>query len=68
MSLVSRRTVLKGIGTAVALPLLESMLPLTALAQSVKARPNRMAFLFVPNGVNMDFWRPATVGTGFELP
>ncbi len=67
MSTISRRSLLKGIGTAVALPMLESMLPLTALAQSV-ARPNRMAFLFVPNGVNMDAWRPTTVGTGFELP
>ena len=68
MSQISRRTLLKGVGTAIALPMLESMLPLNALAQSVNARPNRMAFLFVPNGVNMEFWRPSTVGTGYELP
>ena len=68
MSKISRRTLLKGIGTAVALPMLEAMAPLTAMAQSVKARPNRMAFLFVPNGINMDAWRPASVGAGFELP
>jgi hypothetical protein len=66
MSLLSRRALLKGIGTAVALPMLEAMAPLTALAQTVK-RPNRMAFLFVPNGVNMDAWRPTTVGTGYQL-
>ena len=59
---------MKGIGTAVALPMLEAMVPLTALAQTVKARPNRMAFLFVPNGINMEHWRPTTVGAGFELP
>ena len=55
MSLISRRTLLKGVGTAIALPMLESMLPLTALAQSAYVRPNRMAFLFIPNGVNMEF-------------
>jgi len=68
MSTLSRRTVLKGIGTTVALPLLECMMPLSAFAQSAKLRPNRMAFLFVPNGMNMDAWRPTTVGAGFELP
>ena len=68
MKEVSRRTVLKGIGTAVALPMLECMMPLTALAQSVKARPNRMAFVFVPNGMNMDAFRPKAVGVGYDLP
>ncbi|MCH7945928.1 MAG: DUF1552 domain-containing protein, partial [Armatimonadetes bacterium] len=68
MSLIPRRTFLKGVGTAIALPMLESMLPLTALAQSVSARPNRMAFLFVPNGVNMGHWTPSTLGAGYELP
>lgn len=61
---------LRGLGAAVGLPLLEGMLPLSALAQSVRKadRPNRMAFLFVPNGVNMEHWRPTTEGTAFELP
>lgn len=68
MSKIHRRTFLKGVGTAIALPLLESMLPLGALAQSVNVRPNRMAFLFVPNGVNMNFWTPKSAGVGFELP
>jgi len=46
------------------------MLPLTALAQSVRPadRPNRMAFLFVPNGVNMEHWRPTAEGAAYELP
>ena len=65
---IPRRTFLRGLGTAVALPLLEGMLPLTALASSVKASPLRMAFLFVPNGVNMGQWTPETEGAGFELP
>ncbi len=65
-----RRTFLRGVGTAMALPLLDAMLPLSALAQSVgtKSRPNRLAFLFVPNGVHMPAWRPTTEGANFELP
>lgn len=65
---ISRRTMLRGMGAAISLPYLEAMLPLTALAQSVKLRPNRMAFLFVPNGVNMAHWTPTATGSAFELP
>lgn len=59
---------MKGIGTAVGLPLLESMLPLGAMAQSVQSRPNRIAFLFVPNGMHMQHWRPSTTGANYDLP
>jgi hypothetical protein len=67
---IKRRTFLKGIGTAMSLPLLEGMLPLSALAQSATkaARPTRMAFIFVPNGLSMEHWTPATQGTGYALP
>ena len=65
---ISRRTVLCGLGTAMALPLLEAMLPLSALAQSAKkSRPNRMAYIFVPNGIHMQTWTPATEGAGWVL-
>ncbi len=50
-----------------ALPFLDIMAPTSAIAQTVK-RPVRMAFLFVPNGINMDYWTPGTAGKGFELP
>lgn len=66
--MISRRTVLKGLGTAVSLPLLEGMLPLSALAASGKQAPVRMAFLFVPNGIDMAHWTPAAEGAGFQLP
>jgi hypothetical protein len=67
--MLSRRTVLRGLGTAMALPLLEAMLPITALAQSpAQGRATRMAFLFVPNGIHMPDWTPAADGAGFELP
>jgi hypothetical protein len=60
MKQLSRRTVLRGLGAAVALPFLDAMHPAFA-AQAVKAalRPTRMAFLYVPNGIVMEDWTPA---------
>ncbi|MCU0315937.1 MAG: DUF1552 domain-containing protein [Fimbriimonadaceae bacterium] len=65
---LSRRTVLKGIGTAVSLPFLEAMMPRSAMASVPKAKAVRMAFLFVPNGIDMANWTPASVGSSYELP
>ena len=48
-----RRTFLKGVGAAVALPFLDSMVP--AFAAPAKA-PVRLAFLYVPNGIDMKNW------------
>lgn len=59
---IDRRTFLRGLGVTMALPYLEAMSPLTALAQTPQAAPVRMAFLFVPNGVNMADWTPAATG------
>ena len=72
---LSRRTFLRGLGTAVALPLLDSMMPsaLAATATSstpraakaaakVAADPRRMVFMFVPNGMHMADWTPAAEG------
>ena len=66
---ISRRTMLKGLGAAVALPWLEAMAPLTSMAaeSAKRAAPRRMAFFYVPNGVHMPDWTPKTEGT-FELP
>ena len=67
-----RRTFLKGMGTAIALPMLEAMMPGLSLAAKSggngKATPSRMAFLYVPNGVNMADWTPCGVGDDFVLP
>jgi hypothetical protein len=68
---ISRRTVLRGLGTALALPWLEAMGPLTnwvAGAAPAAAAPNRMAFLYVPNGANMPDWTPKKEGADFDLP
>ncbi|HWN93707.1 MAG TPA: DUF1552 domain-containing protein [Methylomirabilota bacterium] len=64
---IPRRRFLKGVGTALALPMLEAMVPpLTAAAP--KRPPLRMAFIYVPNGANMADWTPAVEGAGFALP
>ncbi len=59
---IARRTLLRGLGTLMALPMLDAMAPLSALAQSAKKSPVRMAFMFVPNGIHMPAWTPATDG------
>lgn len=58
---ISRRSLLRGAGTALALPLLDAMIPPFARAAAVKsAIPTRMAFLYVPNGIIMEEWTPQT--------
>ncbi|HET6572941.1 MAG TPA: DUF1552 domain-containing protein [Fimbriiglobus sp.] len=56
----SRRTALKGLGTVVALPWLESLA--RAAAPAAGAAPRRLAFLYVPNGINMREWTPEGAG------
>src|SRR5204863_1618787 len=61
-------TFLRGLGTALALPLLDSMAPaLTALANTEAAPARRLGFVYVPNGVIQSQWVPAATGAGFEL-
>jgi len=61
-----RRTVLRGMGATVALPLLDAMVPAaTALAQT-PARPiPRFQAIYAPNGMAMPYWTPETEGAGF---
>ena len=63
---ISRRTVLRGLGASVALPWLDAMQPVFGASRA--SRPNRIAFLNVPNGKNMADWTPKTEGSDFELP
>lgn len=65
---MDRKTFLRGAGTVMALPLLEAMIPTSALAFSPKKRITRMAFMFIPNGVHMPAWRPTAEGAFGELP
>jgi hypothetical protein len=63
-----RRTVLRGLGATLALPLLESMVPaLTAQSRTAAAPTRRFGAIFVPMGERPSHWTPATTGTGFEF-
>jgi hypothetical protein len=78
---ISRRTVLRGLGTAMALPILEAMAPLapargattsaaaaSGLGASAAKAPTRLLWFYVPNGVHMPDWTPDAVGSKFDLP
>ena len=66
---LSRRTVLRGLGATLALPLLDSMVPaLTALDKTAAAPVRRFGVFYVPNGMSMPYWFPKTVGPLAELP
>lgn len=65
---IPRRTFLRGVGAALALPWLDAMVPAFAgtLNPATKS-PKRLAFLYTPNGIIMNKWTPTTEGTGFEM-
>ncbi|MBI1320999.1 MAG: DUF1552 domain-containing protein [Candidatus Hydrogenedens sp.] len=64
---ISRRTMLRGLGASMALPLMDAMMPAKAAAAVAKP-PVRMACIYFPNGVWRDAWIPKTAGRGFDLP
>jgi len=65
---LSRRTFLRGAGTTLALPLLDSMVPaLGASRRSGSAPVCRLGFVYVPNGIIMKDWNPAAEGNNFEF-
>ena len=64
-----RRTFLRGVGASLALPLLDGMVPAFAAVRKTAAAPRPRLFTgYVPNGVIMDAWTPATEGARFDLP
>ena len=65
---LSRRTLLRGMGVAVSLPLLDAMIPAaTALANTAAAPKPRLGFFYFPHGAVMEKWTPKQEGTDFEL-
>src|ERR1700690_4577583 len=65
---ISRRTVLRGAGVALGLPLLDSMIPAqTPLAKTAAVPPTRFTGIFVPHGMAPGYWIPDKVGEGFEF-
>jgi hypothetical protein len=70
---VNRRKFLRGLGVSLALPALESLLPARALAAgpglatTASGAPQRLAFIYFPNGAIMDHWRPVGEGASYQL-
>ena len=62
-----RRTFLRGLGTAIALPTLEAMLPTRSLATGNVKFPKRMAFIYIPNGVIQKKWNVSGEGADFKF-
>ena len=63
-----RRTLLRGLGASLALPLLDSMVPALSSASAQTAQPaKRLGVVYVPNGMAMKSWTPATEGANFEI-
>ncbi|MEO8307900.1 MAG: DUF1552 domain-containing protein [Pseudomonadota bacterium] len=66
---INRRTVLRGVGVSVALPLLDAMIPAATSLAATAAKPTpRMGFVYFPHGAVMQHWAPTATGTEFELP
>jgi len=65
---IARRSFLRGVGTAIALPFLDAMTPAFAASRIGSANtPRRMAFVYVPNGIIMKDWTPAAEGSAFDF-
>jgi len=63
-----RRTFLRGLGTAVALPFLDAMVPsFTALAKTAATPQKRFGAVYIPHGAIMERYTPAKAGTGFDF-
>jgi len=63
---LARRTFLRGLGTTLAIPFLDAMVPALKAGTTAKASV-RTAFVYVPNGIIMKDWTPAAEGAGYEF-
>src|SRR5262249_49742752 len=65
---LSRRTFLRGAGALIGLPLLDAMVPALGWARdTARPTPTRLCFVYVPNGMVMRDWTPATHGRNFQF-
>jgi hypothetical protein len=63
-----RRTFLRGLGTTLALPFLESMVPAMSRAADARKFPTRFVGAFVPHGIAPGYWIPESTNPGFKYP
>lgn len=62
-----RRTILRGLGAAMSLPLLDAMVPaFTATVKTAAAPTRRLGVVYVPNGMAMEYWTPRNEGVDYE--
>ncbi|MBT15415.1 MAG: hypothetical protein CMO59_05455, partial [Verrucomicrobiales bacterium] len=64
---ITRRKVLRGLGISISLPVLDSLNSKAFSSDSSNASPKRMAFIYSPNGKNMEKWRPKSLGSDYQL-
>lgn len=64
---IGRRTLLRGLGASLALPLLEGMIPSARAAEEAAAARRRLQVLYMPNGMIMQNWSPATLGENYAI-
>ncbi len=64
---IPRRSFLRGAGAAVALPVLDAMFPALAAIGESPRPPRRFSIVYVPNGMNMDYWTPSATGIDYAL-
>ena len=65
---LSRRTLLKGAGATIALPLLDAMVPsMTALANTAAAPVRRLGFIYMPMGCDLSRWTPVSTDGTLKL-
>ncbi len=64
---LSRRTLLRGAGVAIALPVFDAMLPAMAAPSKAPHQARRLAVVYVPNGIVMKDWKPAATGADFDF-
>ena len=64
---MGRRTMLRGMGTAMALPLMDAMISGARAAEEAAASRKRLQVIYTPNGMMMQNWTPAATGEGFAL-
>ena len=65
MKALSRRTVLRGMGVTLSLPLLDAMFP--AFGEGSVKPAKRFQAIYVPNGMAMEYWSPTKEGKDFEI-
>src|SRR5690606_21275478 len=65
---LSRRHFLRGSGSAIALPLLDAMMPAGVSAQTLSTPRPRLACIYIAHGAVMRYWTPSADGAGFAFP